>query len=303
MSAQPLADSPVIAFERAAVRYGRRSVVEDLSFSVSHGAVYALLGRNGTGKSSLVRCLLGQQLPSSGVARLFGHDSWKTRTAAMGRLGYVPEEPDAPPEMSARRLNRFCARLYRNWSLAEVQSRLEHFEVPLDLAFAKLSKGQKGAVMLALALGHSPELLILDDPTLGLDVIARRGFYDELLGELAARGTTVFMTTHDLAGIEAIASHVGILVQGRLVVDESLETLKGRCRRLALPPAPEPSWAPFRPALVQRQSLGVSATVMDFSEEGWSRFLAEHNGEGEALPASLEDIFIAVSANGKGATK
>jgi ABC-2 type transport system ATP-binding protein len=104
--------------------------------------------------------------------------------------------------------------------------RLERLQVPLRTPFRQLSKGQKGAVMLALALGHDPELLVLDDPTLGLDVVARRLVFGELIGELADRGTTVLVTTHDLAGVEGIADRVGILRGGRLVLAGALEALK-----------------------------------------------------------------------------
>jgi len=112
----------------------------------------------------------------------------------MARVGVVPEEPDAPPGMSGRQLSAMCRQFYPTWDDAGVAARLERAGVPWDLAFSKLSKGQKGAVMLALALGHGPELLILDDPTLGLDVVARKELYDEIIGALHDRGTTVFMT-------------------------------------------------------------------------------------------------------------
>ena len=104
--------------------------------------------------------------------------------------------------------------------------------MPADIAFGSLSKGQKTLVSLSLALASSPDLLVLDDPTLGLDAVARAAFFDELVGELADRGTTVLLTSHDLAGVEKMADRVGILKGGRLVLDESLESLKARFRRL-----------------------------------------------------------------------
>ena len=144
----------------------------------------------------------------------------------MERVGYVPEEPDAPPELCARELVLFCGRLNVRWNEAAVIGRLERFLVPLRTPFRSLSKGQKGAVMLALALGHDPELLLLDDPTLGLDVVARRAVFGELIGELADRSTTVLVTTHDLAGVEGVADRVGILHANRLVLEGELEALK-----------------------------------------------------------------------------
>jgi ABC-2 type transport system ATP-binding protein len=107
-----------------------------------------------------------------------------------------------------------------------VAERFRRFEVPTDREFGRLSKGQKGAVMLALALGHAPELLLLDDPTLGLDVVARDAVFREVIGDLADRGTTVFVTTHDLQAIEGIAEHVAILHGGRLALSGRLEALK-----------------------------------------------------------------------------
>jgi ABC-2 type transport system ATP-binding protein len=213
------------------VRYGRTTVLGGVSLSVPKGSVYALLGRNGAGKSSLVRCLLGQQKPEGGQARLFGRDAWRDRAALMENVGFVPETPDAPPEMTVPQIVAFCAALVPRLDRAKTDERLLRFDVPRRVPFGRLSKGQQGAVMLALALGHSPSLLILDDPTLGLDVVARRFLFDELLGDLADRGTTVFITTHDLASIERIADRVGILAGHRLVVEEEMEALRARFRR------------------------------------------------------------------------
>ena len=208
------------------VSYGRTNVVEDLTFAVPRGSVFALLGRNGAGKSSLLRVLLGQRPAASGRVRLLGEDPWTRRTTLMARVGVVPEEPDAPPEMTAFQLSAFCARLHARWNAPAVAERLRRFEVPVDRPFGRLSKGQKGAVMLSLALGHSPELLLLDDPTLGLDVVARDAVFHEVIGELADHGTTVFVSTHDLRAIEGIADHVAILHGGRLALAGALEELK-----------------------------------------------------------------------------
>ncbi len=215
-----------IAVEHLSVSYGSHMAVDDVTLSVPRGCVYALLGRNGAGKSSLVRCLLGQQKPRSGRVTLLGLEAWSGRARAMRRTGVVPEEPDAPPNMTAPRIAAFCARLYPAWDAAFVEERFRRFEIPSDVPFGRLSKGQRGLVSLTLALAHAPEVLILDDPTLGLDVVARRTLFEELVGDLADRGTTVLLTTHDLAGVEGIADRVGILRDGRLVVDEEMEALK-----------------------------------------------------------------------------
>jgi ABC-2 type transport system ATP-binding protein len=220
--------TPVVTIERLTVRYGRTTAVDSVSLHIPPAAVYALLGRNGAGKSSLIRCLLGQRRPDAGSATLFGHDAWRGRRRAMLLTGVVPEDPDASPGLTPTEIARFCSRLYPTWNAKAVAERLRRVDVPTSVPFGSLSKGQKKLVSLALALGHEPKLLVLDDPTLGLDVPARRALFEELVGELADRGTTVLLTTHDLAGVEGIADRVGILVGGRLVVDETMESLKSR---------------------------------------------------------------------------
>lgn len=231
----------LIEVQDLAVRYGRRTALGGVSFSVPEGGVYALLGRNGAGKSSLVRCLLGEQRPDAGRALLLGRDIWRERASILSEVGVVHESPDAPPAMTAVQLSRFCARLYPRWDGAGLLARLERFGVPADVAFGKLSRGQGGLVALGLALAPEPRLLVLDDPTLGLDPVARRSVFEELIGDLADRGTTVFLTSHDLGGIEGIADRVGILQEGKLVLDEEIETLKQRSRRPNVPPGGEVS--------------------------------------------------------------
>ncbi len=223
---------PAAALDAVTVRYGRVTALERVSFAVPRGSTFALLGRNGAGKSSAMRCLLGQRRPEAGRATLFGRDVWRERTSLMERIGVVPEEPDFPPEMNASALVAFCGSLYRTWDTRQVMTRLDRFGVPLRVPNAQMSKGQKAQLALALALGHGPELLLLDDPTLGLDVIARRDFFTEVIGELADRGMTIVMTTHDLAAVERIADHIVILNGGKVVLDDDIETVKAAFRRL-----------------------------------------------------------------------
>jgi ABC-2 type transport system ATP-binding protein len=297
-----------IRLEGLSVHYGGVPACSDVSLSVPGGAVYALLGRNGAGKSSLVRCLLGQQRASRGRALLFGGDAWTTRRSAMARIGVVPEEPDAPPALTARQISDFCRRVYPRWDAAGVAQRLKRFGVPERVAFGRLSKGQKGEVLLALALGHSPEVLVLDDPTLGLDVVARRALFEEIVGELADRGTTVFLTTHDLAGFEGIATRVGILKDGRLALDEDAEALKARFRRIRYANRVTETRTAFGNELdafdavrVQVRGWGIDAVVSNFDETEFERFRqidGVADASVEALP--LEEIFVAVAGDEKG---
>jgi ABC-2 type transport system ATP-binding protein len=297
--------SSVVEVRQLLVRYGRdaKPTLEEISLSIPHGSVYALLGRNGAGKSSFVRCLLGQQKPTAGGCFLFGEDVWKRRARLMAKVGVVPEDPDAPPSMTARQLSAFCARIYPTWDAPAVETRLARFGVPAGTPYGSLSKGQRALVALALALASSPELLVLDDPTLGLDAVARRAFFEELVGELADRGTTVLLTSHDLAGVESMATRVGFLKGGKLVLDEDLETLKGRFRRLRYANEQTEERAEYGQELsdfdavkVKVRGWGVEAIVSNYGEESFARFAAlEGVVDAESSALSLEEIFVAVA--------
>jgi ABC-2 type transport system ATP-binding protein len=267
------------------VRYGRKTAVEQVTFSVSPGAVYALLGRNGAGKSSIVRCLLGQQKPSAGTVSLFDREVWRHRARLMSRVGVVPEDGDIPPTMTARSLARFYHSLYPAWSETSFLARLESFRVPATTPFNSLSKGQKRQVALTAAVAHEPELLILDDPTLGLDSIARQELFSELIDELAERKTTVFLTTHDLAAAERIADRIGILWEGRLVLDEALEEVKSRFRKIVA--RDEQPLRTLGARHLRRVAAGVEGVITDFRDRPAPDM--------EASPMSLEEIFIAVA--------
>jgi len=282
-----------ISLDGLTVRYGQRLALDQVSLDVPEGSVYALLGRNGAGKSSLVRCLLGEQKPSAGRTLLLGRDVWRERASILAEVGVVPEDPNAPPAMTARQLSRFCSRLYPRWDAAGVEARLKRFGVPSGTPFGKLSKGQKGQVSLALALASSPRLLVLDDPTLGLDAVARKAVFEELIGDLADRGTTVFITTHDLAGVERIADRVGILNQGRLVLDEEMEALKARFRRISFPRSREAAvgrLAALAPVAVASRGWEVDAVVSRYDEGS----LPVEDGP-EVTSLTLEEIFIALT--------
>ncbi len=218
------------------VRYGAKRALGGVSFEVEPGTVFALVGRNGAGKSSLVKVMLGQRRADRGEVAIDGRDPWRARATLMRDVGATPEVPDAPPGLSAADLEKHRAGFYPRWDHAGFRARLERFDLPLDLPFASLSRGQKALLMLSLALAPQPKLFILDDPTLGLDAVARRFVFDELIGELSEHGVTVFLTSHDLEGVERVATHLGILVRGRLESCGRLDELREEAARSGLEP-------------------------------------------------------------------
>jgi len=297
MALRVVESPPVVVCDGLTIRYGARAVADDVRFVIPRGAVYALLGRNGAGKSSIIRCLVGQRRPSAGGVRLFGRDAWRERASLMARVGVVPEEPDAPPAMTVAELAEFSRRLYQRWDQSALVARMARFGVPMHTRFGALSKGQKTQAALSLALAAAPELLVLDDPTLGMDLVARRELYGELIGELADRGTTVLLTTHELAEVESIATHVGILRAGRLVIDEPLELLKGRVRQIRCAHGPADvagALAPFEPLALRSDGHGIEAVVGRYEPSAFDRFRRAGLVEAEAQPLALADIFSAV---------
>jgi ABC-2 type transport system ATP-binding protein len=297
---------PVLRIEGLTVRYGKLVAVDGLSLEVPKGAVYGLLGRNGSGKSSTVRCLLGQQKPASGRTSVFNLDSWKQRSRIMVRAAVVPETPDVPPWVTADSVRPFMVRVTPRWRSKQFLGRLEAFDIPRRTPFRKLSKGQQRQFSLALALANSPEVLVLDDPTLGLDAVARRSLYEELVTDLADRGTTVFVTTHDLAGVEGIADRIGILRDGSLLMDENLEALKLRWCRLQWTDDGTVPAATVETALAHLQPIAFRpgadhAVVKGFTEAAFGRFRDTARVEVTQIDSlSLEEIFIASCGPGNG---
>ncbi len=294
-------NGPVAEVENLTVKFGTTVAVDDASFMVERGEVYALLGRNGSGKSTTIRCLLGQLKPSDGNVAIFGWDSWADRRSIMDRVGVAPEVSDIPPEMTALQVSRFARPLYARWDHQAFMDRLDRFGVEPGRRFSRLSKGQRKQVGLALALSSSPEFVILDDPTLGLDPVARKALFDELIGELAERGTTVLLTTHDLAGIEGVATRVGVIREGRMVVDEDLEVLKAGFRRVRFR-RPQDGGVPKIPGILHSSTTGdtVEVIVPDFDDATEMAFREVAGDRMEISGLSLEEIFIAVSDGAEG---
>jgi ABC-2 type transport system ATP-binding protein len=288
----------MIELSKLSAGYGTTRVLDEVSLTVEPGAVYALLGRNGAGKTTAIRCLLGLAKPASGSASLCGLDSWSRRTEMLARVGVVAEEPDAPPSMSAAQLARFSARIHPRYDRAAFDARVGRLGLPADTPFGALSRGQKAQVALALAICAMPDVLVLDDPTLGLDAIARRELLAELVGAIAERGTTTFVTTHDLAGVERIASHVGMLRGGRLVLDGELETMKSTFRQVRFPKGSDVDLAPFRSMGVRRGPFGVEAVLARYEEEPFETWRRSAGVEADVTAMSLEEIFAAVAAEG-----
>jgi ABC-2 type transport system ATP-binding protein len=214
-------------------RFGNKTVVDKLSLSVPRGSIYALLGDNGAGKTTTMRMLTGLLPADGGWARILGRDCWAGVAALRSRVAYVPERPRFYDWMTVSEIGWFAAGFHGSEYYPRYQKWTNHYRLESTARLGNLSKGQYAKVGLALALALDPEVLILDEPTSGLDLLVRREFLDNMV-ELAAEGRTILISSHQVAELERIASHVAFMAGGRMLLAAPLLEVKKRIIRLKL---------------------------------------------------------------------
>ena len=210
----------VIETENLHLRYGRKKALNGLTLRIPRGRIHAIVGANGAGKSSLFRVLLGVQSPTAGRATILGHDCGALTERERARIGFVNEEHSLPTWLRVDELVAMQRRLYPDWDEQRFRGIAGHFHVLPEQRIAGLSRGERAGVNLALALAQRPELLILDEPTLGLDVVAKRGFLEVVLASVDDAGsdgdTTIVYCSHQMEEIERLADNLIILERGEL---------------------------------------------------------------------------------------
>src|SRR5207302_1002119 len=214
---------------------------DGLELTVPTGSIYGLIGPNGAGKTTTIKLLMNILRASSGTAEVLGIDSRRLGPREFARVGYCSENQQMPDWMTVDYFLRYLRPFYPQWDMSLEEELVRQFELPRDRKLRHLSRGMRMKAALASSLAYRPELIVLDEPFTGLDALVR----DELIGGLLERaeGTTILISSHDLADIESFASHIGYLDQGRLRFSEELETLSARFREIvltfgALPPLP-----------------------------------------------------------------
>jgi ABC-2 type transport system ATP-binding protein len=205
--------------------YKKTRGIEDLDLEVERGEIFGFIGPNGAGKSTTIRTLLSLILPTRGEGRIFGLDIVRDARAIKRRVGYLPAEVNYYDRLRVGELLAYSARFYGVENRGRKEELAETFKVDLTRRFADLSLGNKKKVAILAALLHSPELLILDEPTAGLDPLAQ-AHLNETLREENARGTTVFYSSHVLSEVQKVCSRVAILKEGRVVGVEEISSLR-----------------------------------------------------------------------------
>jgi ABC-2 type transport system ATP-binding protein len=222
-----------IQVSRVTKLYGQTAALDDVSYEVPSGTVFALLGENGAGKTTTIKLLLGLEEPTAGKLEVLGLDCSRDGDVIRRRAGYVPERPALYEWMTAAEIGWFTAGFYPEPYEHDYRKLLEQFRVPAERKISQMSKGMRAKVSLSLSLAHQPELLILDEPTSGLDTLVRREFLESMV-DIAAAGRTVFLSSHQIGEVERVADTVAIMREGELLVVESLDTLKCQVSELTV---------------------------------------------------------------------
>jgi ABC-2 type transport system ATP-binding protein len=285
---------PLVAEKVTKVLGWREPVLDGIELRIPTGSTYALLGRNGSGKTTLLRTLLGIYRPDRGRALLFGRDPARDGPRVLSRVGFVPESLHAWEWMRVSELLDFHRAAFPAWDDAVCYRLLERFRLPLSKRLRNLSRGMRTQASLVCALAHRPELLVLDDPTLGLDAVVIDELMESLREASRQEGTTVLIASHEHEQLERVASHVGLLKDGRLLLSDTLEHLKTRTREVELRFPDEPPdlgrLEDFR--IVRTSGRRVVGVALDTGSGVIERLRALHPEAIEVRELGLREIFV-----------
>jgi ABC-2 type transport system ATP-binding protein len=264
-------------------RFGKVQALDGLTLEAQPGELYGFLGRNGAGKTTTLQVLMGILKPDSGEVALFGETVKRVTVALKRRIGYVSQEQSFYPWMTPLQLGQFVGGFYPRWDGAEFTRLLALLDVPKDRRAAELSGGTRAKLGLALAFAPHPDLVLLDEPTAGLDPVARREFNDLLVSMVRERGTTALFSSHLVDEVEQVATRVGVVQAGKMRFEGPISALLATLRRIDCATAfsPPTGFALLRDRVYRAEPAAWASTV-------WP--------EGVAVSSiDLEDAFLALA--------
>jgi len=286
---------PVIWLHNVRKSFGKQQVLRGMNLTVERGQIFALLGRNGAGKTTAIRLLMGLIQRDGGSIAVLGSDPQQEPLQVRAAVGFLAEDQQMFGWMTIAELLGFMAPFYPTWDRALADRYVKEFDLPRGQRVKHLSKGQNVRLGLVLALAHRPELVILDDPALGLDPIMRKEFNRDLIAHLQGEGATVLYSSHLLYEVEPIADTVAILHEGVIIKQAATESLRSDVKQFVLSAE---DYAEHRELLaaidVQRQRAEVAATVEN-APATLDRLAAE-GIRPRVIDLNLDDIFAAYVA-------
>lgn len=277
-------------------RFGRTTALDGLDIRVPRGHVYALIGRNGVGKSTLIQILMGMLEPTAGTVDVLGFDPVRQPVALKQRVGFIPDRLSMYEWMTVDETLRFVADAYPTWSRELEQSLVSQFRLERGRKVGALSRGFRALLALVLAIAHQPELVLLDECTSGMDAIARREFERSVIDALQESGRTVLFAGHQIDELERLCDWVGIMKDGRLVVEMPLDRLKSTVRRLQVAGPNDAISLPPGIEVIDRRRFAneLQLTVKIENPDAAPGALHIDGRSIEEIPLSLEEIFVAL---------
>ena len=230
----PSSAEAVVAITNLSRRFGSKIVLDDVSLYVPRGGVFGLVGENGAGKTTLTKHILGLLRAEAGTVRVFDLDPVADPVSVLGRIGYLSEQPDLPGWMRVEELMRYTQAFYPKWDAAYAEQLRAQFGLNPTQRLNTLSKGQRAKAGLLAAQAHRPDLLLLDEPSSGLDPMVRRDILEAVIRTVADEGRTVFFSSHLLEEIERVSDQIAMVHQGKLVLCGPLDEIKAQHRWFVL---------------------------------------------------------------------
>jgi ABC-2 type transport system ATP-binding protein len=289
----------VVLVSHLSRRFGSKQALDDVSVEVPRGCVFGLVGENGAGKSTLIKHLLGLWRAESGTVRVFGLDPVAEPAAVLARIGYLSEQPDLPEWMRVGELLRYTQAFYPRWDEAYASRLMAQFGLDVDARVKTLSKGQRARLGLIVAEAHRPDLLILDEPSSGLDPIVRRDILEAIIRTVTDEGRTVLFSSHLLDEVERVSDHVAMLHRGALRLCASIEDIRARHRRIVLRFDAPQATAPTVPSAIHVGGAGREWTILCDVGRTHGPSMAQHLGAivVEDSQATLDEIFVGYSGH------
>ena len=298
---------------------GQTVALQPTTLSVPSGAVFALVGHNGAGKTTLIKLLMNILVPTAGSSAVLGQPSTSLTGAAFENIGYVSENQDLPTWMTVKQFLDYLAPFYPQWNLGDLPTKLD---LPLNRKLKHLSRGMLMKAALASVLAFSPKLIVMDEPFSGLDPLVRDELIEALVAHTKATGATVLISSHDLAEIEAFATHIGFIHQGNFLFNEELSALSARFREVTVsfapvitpstvegvpalltpavitfPPTPPPAWLLVEHLGNDVRFIHTQASTVDIQAEVHAAF--PNATAVQVLPMNLRSIFLALAKSGR----